>query len=209
MGTVLVGIAGGTGSGKTTLARKIVAALPPGRALLLQHDDYYRDRSHLTPAERERINFDEPGALENDRLAADLRALKSGCAVEAPQYDFASHTRRPQPRRLEPCPVVVVEGILLFAVPLLRERFDLRIFVDTPDDVRLMRRIKRDLLERGRDIESIEAQYFGSVKAMHDLHVAPCRAHAHVLVPESADNLHALDVFVEALLARILSAASG
>ncbi len=200
MGRVLLGIAGGTGSGKTTLARRIVAGLPPGQALLLQHDDYYRDRSHLTPAERDRLNFDEPDALENARLAADLAALKAGRSIEAPEYDFATHTRRPKTRYLEPCPVIVVEGILLLAVPALRDLFDLRIFVDTADDVRLMRRIKRDLLERGRDIASIEAQYFGTVRQMHDLHVAPSKVHAHLVVPENADNPQALEVIVGRLL---------
>jgi uridine kinase len=196
----LIGIAGGTGSGKTTLARKIVAALPAGQALLLQHDDYYRDRSHLSPADREGLNFDEPDALENDRLAADLAALKAGRAADAPEYDFATHTRRPQTRRLLPAPIVVVEGILLFAVPALRGLFDLRVFVDTADDIRLMRRIKRDLLERGRDVASIEAQYFGSVREMHDRHVVPSKRHAHLVVPEDAENSPALDAIVSRLL---------
>jgi uridine kinase len=199
----LVGIAGGTGSGKTTLARKIVAAMPAGRAVLIQHDDYYRDRSHLTPAERETINFDEPAALENDRLATDLAALKAGRAVDAPQYDFATHTRRPDTRRIEPSAVVVVEGILLFAVPELCPLFDLRLFVDTADDVRLMRRIERDLLSRGRSIESIKAQYFGTVRAMHELHVVPSKRHAHLVVPEETDNPQALDVIVGRLLHRL------
>ena len=203
MRTILVGIAGGTGSGKTTLAEKVVNGLPPGRAWLMQHDDYYRDRSHLTPAERDRLNFDEPEALENDRMAADLRALREGRAVEAPRYDFGTHTRRSETQRLDPRPVIVVEGILLFAVPELRDMFDLRIFVDTPDDTRLMRRIKRDLLERGRDLASIEAQYFGSVREMHALHVTPSRRQAHLVVPEEAENPEALDVIVIRLLHKL------
>jgi uridine kinase len=198
--SLVVGIAGGTGSGKTTLAEKIVAALPPGQALLLQHDAYYRDRSHLTPAQRALVNFDEPEALENDRLVADLDALRAGRTVESPQYDFSTHTRRPQTRRLSPCPIVVVEGILLFSVASVRDRFDLRLYVDTPDDVRLLRRIKRDLLERGRDIESIAGQYLGSVRRMHDLHVAPTRDHAHLIVPDGGENAQALDVIVSKLL---------
>jgi uridine kinase len=205
MSHVLVGIAGGTGSGKTTLAQKVLAGLPPGRAVLLQHDDYYRDRSHLSPAERDALNFDEPDALENDRLAADLAALKAGHAVEMPQYDFATHTRRSATRRVLPCPIVIVEGILLFAVPALRDVFDLRLFVDTADDIRLMRRIKRDLLERGRDIASIEAQYFGTVREMHERYVAPSKRWAHLVVPEHADNPEALDVIVGRLLHRLAS----
>jgi uridine kinase len=203
MSTILVGIAGGTGSGKTTLAEKIVAGLPAGGAWLVQHDDYYLDRSHLSPAERDGLNFDEPDALENTRMASDLRELRAGRAVETPRYDFSTHTRRTATRRLEPRPVIVVEGILLFAVPELREMFDLRIFVDTPDDTRLMRRIKRDLLERGRDIASIEAQYFGTVRDMHAVHVAPSRRHAHIVVPEEAENPEALDVIVGRLLHKL------
>jgi uridine kinase len=197
---IIIGIAGGTGSGKTTVATKIVQALPAGQALLLQQDSYYRDRSHLSPAERAGINFDEPDALENDRLARDLLALKQGKAVDGPQYDFATHTRRPETRRLEPCTIVVVEGILLFAVEEVRELLDLRIFVETPDDVRLLRRIKRDLTKRGRDIASIEAQYLSTVRTMHELHVAPTRRHAHLIVPEGGENTQALDVIVGRLL---------
>jgi uridine kinase len=198
--TLLIGIAGGTGSGKTTLASKIVEALPPGQALLLQQDSYYRDRAYLSPAERELINFDEPDALENERLERDLRQLGSGTAVDTPLYDFATHTRRAETRRLEPCEIVVVEGILLFAVAAVRDLFDLRLFVDTPDDVRLLRRIKRDLTERRRDIAAIEAQYLSSVRAMHELHVAPTRQHAHLIIPEGGQNTQALDVIVGRLL---------
>jgi uridine kinase len=200
MTRVLVGIAGGTGSGKTTLAEKIVAALPAGQALLVQQDAYYRDRGHLSPAERAHINFDEPDALEHDLLVRDLDALRAGRPTEAPQYDFATHTRRRETRRLEPRPIVVVEGILLFAVPEVRDRFDLRLYVDTPDDVRLLRRIKRDLLDRDRDIEAIESQYLATVRDMHERHVAPTRRHAHLIVPEGGENTQAVDVIVGKLL---------
>jgi uridine kinase len=200
MTPVLIGIAGGTGSGKTTVARKIVEQLPPGHALLIQQDSYYRDRSHVPPAEREAINFDEPDALENDRLAADLRRLRAGTTIDCPIYDFATHTRRREVRALAPHPVVVVEGILLFAVAEVRELFDLRLYVDTPDDVRLLRRIRRDLDERRRDLDSVESQYLGTVRAMHDLHVAPTRRFAHLIIPEGGENAQALDVIVGRLL---------
>jgi uridine kinase len=200
MDSVLIGIAGGTGSGKTTVAQKIFEALPPRQAVLIQQDSYYRDRSHLTPAERALLNFDEPDALENDRLASDLRRLRAGQAVECPVYDFATHTRRAETRRVEPSPIVVVEGILLFAVEAVRELFDLRLFVDTPDDVRLLRRIKRDLLERQRDIAAVEAQYLSTVRAMHERHVAPTKGHAHLIIPEGGENTQALDVIVGRLL---------
>jgi uridine kinase len=197
---MLIGIAGGTGSGKTTVARKLADAMPPGRAALIQHDWYYRDRSHLDPAARALINFDEPDALENDLMLRDLLALKAERAVECPQYDFATHTRRAERRQVLPRPIVLVEGILLFAVPALRDVFDLRLFVDTDDDVRLLRRVRRDIEERGRDIESIEAQYLGTVRRMHQQHVAPSRAHAHLIIPEGGDNAPALEVIVGRLL---------
>ena len=198
---VLIGIAGGTGSGKTTRRRRRSwMPCPPGRRLLLQQDSYYRDRSHLTPAERARINFDEPDAIENDAWSTTC----ASCARAAPSTP-ALRLRHATPaaresRRLEPCPIVVAEGILLFAVAAVRDLFDLRIFVETPDDVRLLRRIKRDLVERGRDIASIEAQYLSTVRPMHELHVAPSKRHAHLIVPEGGENSQALDVIVGRLL---------
>ena len=197
---MLIGIAGGTGSGKTTVARKLAEALPAGQAALIEHDWYYRDRSHLDAAARALINFDEPDALENDLLLADLMALKADRPVECPQYDFASHTRRAERRQVLPCPIILVEGILLFAVPSLRDAFDLRLFVDTDDDVRLLRRVRRDLEERGRDMSSIESQYLGTVRRMHQQHVAPSRAHAHLIIPEGGENAPALEVVVGRLL---------
>jgi uridine kinase len=197
---MILGIAGGTGSGKTTVARRLAAALPAGAAVVIQHDWYYRDRSHLSPAERESVNFDEPDALDNAQLARDLGALKKGVAVDCPQYDFATHTRAAATRRVEASPIVVVDGILLFAVDVLRDVFDLRLFVDTDDDIRLLRRIRRDVEERGRDIASIGAQYVASVRPMHRLHVEPSRRHAHLIIPEGGDNGPALDVIVGRLL---------
>jgi uridine kinase len=200
MRPMLIGIAGGTGSGKTTVAVKLAAALPRERAALIQQDWYYRDRSHLDAAARALINFDEPDALENDLLLADLLALKSGQPVECPQYDFSSHTRRAERRQILPRSIILVEGILLFAVAAVRDAFDLRLFVDTDDDVRLLRRVRRDIEERGRDIQSIEAQYLGTVRRMHQQHVAPSRAHAHLIIPEGGENAPALEVIVGRLL---------
>jgi uridine kinase len=197
---LLIGIAGGTGSGKTTVALKLAQAMPTGRASLLQHDWYYRDRSHLPFAERTRINFDEPAALENDLLLQDLLALKAQRPIECPQYDFATHTRRAERRPILPSSIILVEGILLFAIPDLREVFDLRLFVDTDDDVRVLRRVRRDIEERGRDIDSIESQYLGTVRPMHQQHVAPSRAHAHLIIPEGGHNAPALEVIVGRLL---------
>ena len=197
---MLIGIAGGTGSGKTTVAKKLSEALPAERAALIQHDWYYRDRSHLDSTARALINFDEPDALENTLLLNDLLALKAARAVECPQYDFATHTRRAERRQVLPRPIILVEGILLFAIPALRDVFDLRLFVDTDDDVRLLRRVRRDIEERGRDIESIASQYLGTVRRMHQQHVAPSRAHAHLIIPEGGENEPALEVIVGKLL---------
>jgi len=196
MRPLVIGIAGGTGSGKTTVAEKIAESLPPDRAIVIQHDWYYLDRSHLTAEARALINFDEPDALDNARLLSDLLALKDGRPAVCPQYDFSTHTRMGEGRAIAPRPIVIVEGILLFAIPAVRDAFDLRLFVDTDDDIRLLRRIRRDIEDRGRDIGSIEAQYRESVRPMHQLHVAPSRRHAHLIIPEGGENTPALDVIV-------------
>jgi uridine kinase len=192
---VVIGIAGGTGSGKTTVATKIIEALPTEGASLIQHDWYYRDRSHLAAAERKLINFDEPDALDNELLLSDLCTLKEGRSVECPDYDFATHTRRALRH-----PIVIVEGILLFAVAPLRDAIDLRLFVETDDDIRLLRRIRRDIEERGRDIGSVESQYLRTVRPMHQKHVTPSRAYAHLIIPEGGENAPALEVIVGRLL---------
>lgn len=192
---LVIGIAGGTGSGKTTLAARLIRELS-GDVAVLEHDWYYRDRSGVPMNERESINYDEPGALDNALLTRHLAELREGRAVECPQYDFATHTRKAATRRVEAARIVAVEGILLFAIPELCASFDLRIFVDTDDDIRLMRRITRDLVERKRDIASIQQQYYDTVRPMHVQHVAPSKREAHLVVPEGGDNKQALDVIV-------------
>jgi uridine kinase len=202
---LFLGIAGGTGSGKTTLAQRNQRELGDS-VTVIEHDGYYRDRSGMSEPERELVNYDEPAALENDLLARHLADLREGKAVESPRYDFATHTRRAESRRIEPGRIVVVEGILLFAVPELREAFDLRIFVDTDDDIRLLRRIRRDLVDRGRQIDAIQTQYYGTVRPMHLHHVAPSKRHAHLIVPEGGENAEALDVIVGRLRYLLLDA---
>jgi uridine kinase len=192
---LVIGIAGGTGSGKTTLAARLIRELSTDVAVL-EHDWYYRDRSGVPMNERESINYDEPQALDNALLVQHLAELRAGRAVECPQYDFATHTRKAATRRVEAARIVAVEGILLFAIPELCQAFDLRIFVDTDDDIRLMRRITRDLVERNRDIASIQQQYYDTVRPMHVQHVAPSKREAHLVVPEGGDNKQALDVIV-------------
>jgi uridine kinase len=192
---LLIGIAGGTGSGKTTLAARLVGELGTGVALL-EHDWYYRDRSALSEQEREDVNYDEPAALDNALLAQHLGELRAGRSVECPQYDFATHTRKRATRSVAPASIVAVEGILLFAIPELCAAFDLRVFVDTDDDIRLLRRITRDIVERKRDIASIQHQYYATVRPMHVQHVAPSKRQAHLVVPEGGENAQALDVIV-------------
>ena len=193
--SLLLGIAGGTGSGKTTLAARIREALGEG-STLISHDWYYLDRTGYTPEQRDAINYDEPAALDNALLGQHLDELRQSRGVECPQYDFATHTRRTETIAVPARHVIVVEGILLFAVPELRDRFDLRLFVDTDDDIRLMRRIRRDIVDRGRDLRSVEQQYYGSVRPMHLQHVAPSKRHAHLVVPEGGENAQAIDVIV-------------
>lgn len=200
---VTVGIGGGTGSGKTTFAMALRDVLPPGAVGLIDHDAYYRDLSHLPLEEREAVNFDHPDSLENDLLARHLDALASGACIDKPSYDFATHTRRPELERVEPTPVVVVEGILVLADARLRDRFDLKLYVDAPADVRLLRRIRRDIVERGRDIDGIAAQYETSVRAMHQMFVEPSRGFADLLVPGQGDFSNALRIAADALRHRL------
>jgi uridine kinase len=194
--TLVVGIAGGSGSGKTTVAAKLAAAMPPGRCVTLEHDAYYRDQAHLPPAERATINYDHPSALESDLLAEHLRQLRAGRPVYIPIYDFSTHTRRAETRRIAPSRVIIVEGILVFTEAVLREQFDIKIFVDTDADIRLIRRIRRDLEQRGRTFQSVRDQYYATVRPMHLEHVEPSKRWADLIVPEGGDNKVALDVML-------------
>jgi uridine kinase len=190
----VVGIAGGTGSGKTTVAHKLASAMPAGRCVTIEHDAYYRDQGHLSPEERATINYDHPASLESSLLVFHLRELRAGRAVDLPIYDFATHTRRPETRTVEPARVIVVEGILVFTEPALREQMDIKIFVDTDPDIRLMRRIRRDLEQRGRTFQSVRDQYYATVRPMHIEHVEPTKRWADLIIPEGGDNRVALDI---------------
>jgi uridine kinase len=194
--TLVLGIAGGTGSGKSTVAHKLAAAMPPGRCVTLEHDAYYRDQAHLTLEARAAINYDHPASLESELLAAHLRELRAGREVAVPIYDFATHTRRPETRQVAPARVIIVEGILVFTEPALREQIDIKIFVDTDADIRLIRRIRRDLEQRGRTFASVRDQYYATVRPMHLEHVEPSKRWADLIVPEGGDNKVALDVLL-------------
>jgi uridine kinase len=193
---LIVGVAGGTGSGKTTVAHKLASAMPAGRCVTIEHDAYYIDQGHLPPEERALINYDHPGSLESSLLADHLRELRASRAVDVPIYDFATHTRRKERRHVAPAPVVIVEGILVFAEAALRDQMDIKIFVDTDADIRLMRRIRRDLEQRGRTFESVRAQYYATVRPMHIEHVEPSKRWADLIVPEGGDNKVALEVLL-------------
>ena len=193
---LVVGIAGGTGSGKTTVAHKLAAAMPPGRCITIEHDAYYRDQSHLPLEERAKTNYDHPASLQSDLLAHHLAELRAGRAVEIPIYDFANHTRGATRRRVTPARVIIVEGILVFTESALRDLMDIKIFVDTDADIRLIRRIRRDLEHRGRTFQSVRDQYYATVRPMHLEHVEPSKRWADLIVPEGGDNKVALDVLL-------------
>ncbi|RMH59184.1 MAG: uridine kinase [Zetaproteobacteria bacterium] len=195
---LVIGIAGASGSGKTTLAAALQRLLGVERVALLHHDHYYRDLSMLPPHEREEINFDHPDALESDLLAEHIRALRAGVAVEVPRYDFRTHTRLSVGERLAPRRIVVVEGILLLAVPTLRAMCDVRIFVDADPDICLIRRLRRDIRERGRTMDQVIEQYLASVRPMWRAYVEPSRQYADIMIPQQ-DNQAALQLLVSAL----------
>ena len=200
MSVFVLGIAGGTGSGKTTIAASVIAALPQGAAVLIESDAYYRDRSGLPPAEREHINYDHPDAIETELLVAQLVALRAGRAVDVPQYDYREHARRRETRQVEPAPVIVLEGILVLADERLRAQMDLKIFVDTDADVRLLRRMERDIETRGRTFAQVREQYTDTVRPMHLAFVEPSKRFADLVVPEGGYNQPALDAIVGRLL---------
>jgi uridine kinase len=197
--TVLVGIAGGTGSGKTSLAAKIRDRVGEDRCLLIAQDSYYKDGSTLPPAAQAAINYDHPDAFDTSLLVQDLRDLKAGRPVPCLTYDHASYSRRVLSDPLKPRPVVILEGILILAEDPLRRLLDIKLFIDTDSDVRILRRLNRDIHERGRSFESVERQYLESVRPMHLEFVEPSKRYADLIIPEGAEN----EVALEAVVARI------
>lgn len=195
MSCFTVGVAGGTGSGKTTLTRALLDRFS-GQSSVVFMDNYYKDQSHLTWDERVVTNYDAPEAFDVELMAEHLRQLRSGQAIDCPVYNFAEHNRAAETVRVEPSPVLVVEGILLFALPELTEQLDLKLFVDTDADVRILRRIQRDVVERGRSLASVEEQYLQTVKPMHELYVDPSKRSADLIIPEGGRNIVALDTLI-------------
>ena len=190
---LVLGIAGGSGSGKSTIAKAVLDALPPGRGVMLQQDHYYRSQSHLPPQERASVNYDHPDALELDLMTSHLDALRTGQSILRPTYDFTLHDRATEGVRIEPAHVIILEGILVLENPRLRELMDIKIFVDTDADIRLMRRVRRDLEQRGRTFAQVRKQYYESVRPMHMAFVEPSKRFADIIIPEGGQNRVALD----------------
>jgi uridine kinase len=202
MASFLIGVAGGTGSGKTTLTNNILTGLKRRQVSVIQHDWYYYDRSDVPPKERVNINYDHPDALETDLLIRHLKQLKRGRTVKPPRYNFISHTRMDAGEPVKPTPVIIVEGILLFVDEKLRDLFDLKIFVQTESDLRVLRRLQRDLSERGRSFESAVRQYQETVRPMHEMFVEPSKQVADIIVPASRSNQKAIKMIVDMIQRR-------
>ena len=194
--SLVIGIAGGTGSGKTTIADYILETVGPEKIAFLPHDAYYHELGHLTQEERSRVNFDHPSSLETELLIEHIHQLKAGHSIELPHYDFKTHTRTENTTLIEPQQILIVEGILIFAEPDLRKLFDLKIYVDTDADIRFIRRLRRDIEERGRTTESVIEQYLDTVRPMHLEFVEPSKLYASVIIPEGGYNRVALDLIV-------------
>jgi uridine kinase len=207
---LVIGIAGGTGSGKTTVTEKILDRLDSGEVVVLRHDYYYRDITAFDGSPPDKINFDHPDALETSLLVEHLSMLKEGKSIRQPVYDYTSYQRLPQSKLIQPRKVIIIEGILIFVEKALRELMDIKIFVDTDADERLLRRLRRDLLERSRSIESVMEQYVSTVKPMHLEFVEPSKRWADIIIPGGGENLVAIDMVVTKIreMLRIVRAGS-
>lgn len=205
---MIIGISGGTGSGKTTVANRILESVSTSEVVFIQQDSYYRNVTDLPLDFRGVANFDHPDALDNELLVNHVRRLKAGEPIELPLYDFKTNSRLNETRTVAPKPIVIVEGILIFAEPRLLEQMDIKVFVDTPDDIRFIRRLRRDLAERGRTLESVIEQYIGTVRPMHMQFVEPSKRHADVIIPEGGHNLVSIDLLSLKIRERLASTVS-
>lgn len=199
MNPLIIGVAGGSGSGKTTVVRHIIDTIGKKEIALIQHDSYYRDLKHLPFEERTQQNFDHPSALETELMIRHLKALKEGYQVEIPIYDFTKHIRKEETRLVEPKKIILIDGILIFTEKQLRKLLNIKLYVDTDDDVRLMRRIQRDIVERDRSLEEVLTQYEKFVRPMHLEFVEPTKRYADIIIPRGGENQVALDM-VNALI---------
>lgn len=196
---ILVGVAGGSGSGKTTVANNLVKAFESEVATLLEQDAYYRELTNMSLEEKAKVNFDHPNSIEFELLKKHIEALKNGESIERPIYDFTTHSRKEGTVKINPSKIIVVEGILIFAVPEIRELFDVKIFVDTDTDEMILRRIERDMNERGRSFESIKNQYLTTVKPMYLEFCEPSKRYADIIIPRGGENKVAVDMVISTL----------
>lgn len=200
---IIIGIAGGTGSGKTTVVKKIVEALPAGEVNVLPQDSYYKDSSHIPPEERQKINFDEPAAFEWDLLINQLKDLKTGKSIEVPSYSFLTCTRQPETIPMQPRDVVLIEGILVLSDKRLRDMMDIKVFVDADADDRLIRVINRDCIERGRTPQLVVERYERVLKPMHNKYIEPAKKYADIIIPQGGNNTVAIKLLKEYIEGRI------
>ena len=205
---MIIGICGGTGSGKTTVANRILESVCAREVVFIQQDSYYRNLKDLPLDFRQVANFDHPDALDNELLIHHVRKLKNGEAIDLPIYDFKTHSRLNETRPVDTKPIVIVEGILIFSEPRLLELMDIKVFVDTPDDIRFIRRLRRDIAERGRTVDSVIEQYTATVRPMHMQFVEPSKRYADVIIPEGGHNLVSIDLLSGKIRERLASAVS-
>ncbi|HYH86075.1 MAG TPA: uridine kinase [Pyrinomonadaceae bacterium] len=203
---MIIGICGGTGSGKTTVANRILETVSKDEVVFLQQDSYYRNLDQMPLDFRQKINFDHPDAIDNDLLVEHLRALKRGEPVELPLYDFKNHARRAETLHTEPQPIIIIEGILIFAEQRLLDEMDIKVYVDTPDDIRFIRRLRRDIAERGRTVESVIEQYLATVRPMHMQFVEASKRYADVIIPEGGHNLVSIQLLSGRIRERLAAA---
>ena len=204
--SLIIGISGGTGSGKTTVANRILETVRASQVVFIQQDSYYRNLKDLPLDYQQVANFDHPDALDNDLLVNHVRKLRAGEPIDLPIYDFRTHNRLPDTTPIEAKPIVIVEGILIFAEPRLLEQMDIKVFVDTPDDIRFIRRLKRDIAERGRTLDSVIEQYINTVRPMHNQFVEPSKRYADVIIPEGGHNLVSIDLISGKIREKLASA---
>lgn len=200
---LLIGITGGSGSGKTTVSKALITRLSANQPVLLQQDVYYKDQSDKPMSERVKTNYDHPDSIETDRFVADLEKLIDYQAIDIPVYDYAQHTRSSETVHIEPADVIIVDGVLLFNDARVRHLLDLKVFVDTDDDIRFIRRLQRDTHERGRTVEGVIEQYLATVKPMHNQFVEPTKRYADIIVPEGGENFVAIDMLMNQAIAMV------
>ncbi|MBR2685512.1 MAG: uridine kinase [Erysipelotrichaceae bacterium] len=194
---LIIGIAGGTASGKSTVAQSIYKKYAETKSvIIIKQDDYYKDQSHLTMEERIKTNYDHPLAFDNELLVKHLDMLRNGLPIEKPTYDFVNHTRSSVTEYIEPADVIILEGLFVLESEFIRDRLDIKIFVDTEADIRFIRRLKRDIEDRGRTLDGVITQYTTTVKVMHDLFIEPSKRYAHVIIPEGGNNTVAIDLLI-------------